>query len=84
MGGGDIKLLAMLGAFFGWKSLIFLLLVSSCSGALVGIVVMLIKGKDLKYAIPFGPFLCLAALAYIFWGNEFTRFLFFFYGLPPN
>jgi len=84
MGGGDIKLLAMLGAFFGWKSLIFLLLVSSLTGALVGIVVMLIKGRDLKYAIPFGPFLCLAALAYIFWGDEFTRLLFYVYGLPAG
>jgi len=76
MGGGDIKLLAMLGAFFGWKSLFFILLVSSFLGAIVGISVMLIKGKDMKYAVPFGPFLSLAALACIFWGDEFIRLLF--------
>jgi len=76
MGGGDIKLLAMLGAFFGWKSLFFILLVSSFLGAIVGISVILIKGKDMKYAVPFGPFLSLAALAYIFWGDEFIRLLF--------
>ena len=79
MGGGDIKLLAMLGAFFGWKSLFFILLVSSFLGAIVGISVMLIKGKDMKYAVPFGPFLSLAALACIFWGDEFVRLLFLRY-----
>jgi leader peptidase (prepilin peptidase)/N-methyltransferase len=75
MGGGDIKLLAMLGAFFGWKSLFFILLVSSFTGAVVGIAVMLIKGKDMKYAVPFGPFLSLAAFAYIFFGDAFIRML---------
>ena len=76
MGGGDIKLLAMLGAFFGWQSLFFILLVSSFSGAIVGITVMVIKGKDMKYAVPFGPFLSLAALANIFWGDEFVKMMF--------
>lgn len=75
MGGGDIKLLAMLGAFLGWKSLIFILLVSSFIGALAGITAMLIQGKDMKYAVPFGPFLSLGALAYIFWGEAFMRIL---------
>jgi len=74
MGGGDIKLLAMLGAFSGWKSLLFILLLSSSLGALVGITVMIVKGKDMKYAIPFGPFLALAAVAYIFFGGYFMRF----------
>ena len=77
MGGGDIKLLAMLGAFGGWKSLFFILFVSSFLGALVGITMMLLKGKDLKYAIPFGPFLSLAALSYLFWGECLHRMLFF-------
>jgi leader peptidase (prepilin peptidase)/N-methyltransferase len=75
MGGGDIKLLAMIGGFFGWKSLIFILLVSSFTGAIIGIAAMLIKGKDLKYAVPFGPFLSAAAIAYIFWGDVFMRVL---------
>lgn len=76
MGGGDIKLLAMLGAFFGWKSLLFIVLVSSFAGALVGITAMVIKGKDMKYAVPFGPFLSLAALAYMFWGDAFLWLIF--------
>lgn len=75
MGGGDIKLLAMIGGFLGWKSLIFVLLFSSFSGALIGIAAMIIKKQDTKYAIPFGPFLSAAAVAYIFWGTGFMRFL---------
>jgi len=75
MGGGDIKLLAMIGGFLGWKSLIFILLFSSFAGALVGLALMIIKKKDMKYAVPFGPFLSAAAVAFIFWGDAFMRFL---------
>lgn len=75
MGGGDIKLLALLGGFLGWKSLIFILLFSSISGAVIGGAAMLIKKQDAKYAVPFGPFLSAAAVAYIFWGDLFMRFL---------
>lgn len=75
MGGGDIKLLAMIGGFLGWKSLIFVLLFSSFTGAVVGITAMIIQKKDMKYAVPFGPFLSAAAVAYIFWGDAFVRFL---------
>jgi len=77
MGGGDIKLLGMIGGFLGWKSLIFVLLVSSFLGAIVGIAAMVIKKQDMKYAVPFGPFLSAAAVGYIFWGEAFIRFLFF-------
>lgn len=79
MGGGDIKLLAMIGGFLGWKSLIFILLFSSFAGAVVGLVAMIIKKQDMKYAVPFGPFLSAAVVAYIFWGEKFTRFLFISY-----
>jgi len=73
MGGGDIKLLALMGAFLGWKSLLFILLVSSLVGAVVGISVMLAKGGDMKYAVPFGPFLSFAAVAYLFVGECATN-----------
>ncbi len=76
MGGGDIKLLAMIGGFLGWKSLIFIILFSSFAGAIVGIAAMVIKKEDMKYAVPFGPFLSAAAVAYLFWGDAFMRFLF--------
>jgi leader peptidase (prepilin peptidase) / N-methyltransferase len=79
MGGGDIKLLAMIGGFLGWKSLIFILLVSSFTGAVVGITAMIIKKQDMKYAVPFGPFLSAAAIAYLFWGNNFLTYLFYRY-----
>jgi leader peptidase (prepilin peptidase)/N-methyltransferase len=79
MGGGDIKLLALIGGFLGWKSLIFVLLVSSFLGAVVGITIMIIKKQDMKYAVPFGPFLSAAAVAYLFWGDAFTRILFYRY-----
>jgi leader peptidase (prepilin peptidase)/N-methyltransferase len=75
MGGGDINLFGMLGAFLGWKSLLFILLGSSLLGAMVGLATMAIKGKDMKYAIPFGPFLCIASLLYIFFGNVLTGLL---------
>lgn len=75
MGGGDIKLLAMLGGFLGWQSLWIILLVSSLTGALVGIMVMIIKGADLKYAIPFGPFLALGALVHLFFGGYLMSML---------
>jgi leader peptidase (prepilin peptidase) / N-methyltransferase len=75
MGGGDIKLLAMIGGFLGWKSLMFILLFSSFSGAIVGITAMIINKQDMKYAVPFGPFLSAAAVAYIFWGEAFMRLL---------
>lgn len=75
MGGGDIKLLAMMGAFLGWKSLLFILLVSSFLGAIVGMGLMAFKGANMKYAVPFGPFLAIAAVAYIFYGHILYNFL---------
>jgi leader peptidase (prepilin peptidase) / N-methyltransferase len=70
MGGGDIKLLAMMGAFFGWKAVFFIIFVSSLIGSVIGITVMLIQKKDSKLAIPFGPFLALGAIMYIFFGRQ--------------
>jgi leader peptidase (prepilin peptidase)/N-methyltransferase len=73
MGMGDVKLLAMMGAFLGWKSILFIIMVASFSGAMVGITVMLLKKKDRRYAIPFGPFLSLGALSYLLYGQEIIR-----------
>lgn len=70
MGGGDIKLLAMIGAFLGWKAVILTILLSSLLGSVIGIGVMLVKGKDLKYAIPFGPFLAAGAVIALAWGQR--------------
>ncbi len=76
MGGGDIKLLAMIGAFCGWKGILFALVSGSIIGTVVGLPLMLIKGKDTKYAIPFGPFLSLGALVYVMAGSGLIHGIF--------
>ena len=73
MGGGDIKLLAMIGAFCGITGVVFALVAGSIIGVIIGIPLMLVKGKDTKYAIPFGPFLSLGALVYAMAGSELIR-----------
>jgi leader peptidase (prepilin peptidase)/N-methyltransferase len=70
MGGGDIKLIAMLGAWLGWKSIPFILFSSSLIGAMVGGAIGLLGKKGLRYKIPFGPFLSLSAIIYLFFGPE--------------
>ncbi|MBE2886827.1 prepilin peptidase [Geobacter anodireducens] len=69
MGGGDIKLLAMMGAFLGWRAVPFIIFASSLVGSIIGLTVMMLQKKDSKLAIPFGPFLALGALLYIFFGK---------------
>ncbi|MGD8366331.1 MAG: prepilin peptidase [Desulfobacterales bacterium] len=68
MGGGDIKLLAMIGALVGWKGVLFTIFVSSAVGTVVGIVLMIRAGKGMKMSLPFGPFLSIGAIAYVFFG----------------
>jgi leader peptidase (prepilin peptidase)/N-methyltransferase len=70
MGGGDIKLLAMLGAFLGWKGVIVTILAASAIGTLAGIAVALRTGGGRKLAIPFGPFISLGAMLYVFFGMQ--------------
>jgi len=65
MGGGDIKLLAMIGAFLGWQSLLFVVFSSSLTGSLVGVVAMVKLGKRGQTRIPYGPFLALGAISYL-------------------
>jgi leader peptidase (prepilin peptidase)/N-methyltransferase len=74
MGGGDVKLLAMIGAFLGgWKPILFVILTGSFLGCVVGVPLMLLKGRDSKYAIPFGPFLSVGAVVYLLWGTEIIQ-----------
>ena len=70
MGGGDIKLLAMIGAFLGWKATIFTIFVGSAVGTIFGIVVALQTKEGRKAAVPFGPFLSMGALLFVFYGRE--------------
>lgn len=80
MGGGDIKLLAWMGAILGWKAIPFIILVSSLSGSVVGILLMVKLKGNLKTAIPFGPYLVFGALLYLFADSEiglwYTKILF--------
>lgn len=69
LGGGDVKLIAMLGAFFGWKAALVILLFSSILGSIVGGILIIALRKDMKYAIPFGPFLASAGLLYLYVGE---------------
>ncbi len=70
MGMGDVKLLAMLGAFLGLKGVMFIIFISSVIGTLSGILVMIQnRSFTLQQKIPFGPFLSIAAMLYIFWGE---------------
>lgn len=73
MGGGDVKLIAMIGAWMGWKTLPFVILISSMTGILIGGTGLLVAGKGYRAKIPFGPFLSLGALVYFFFGSEILR-----------
>lgn len=70
MGGGDIKLLAMIGAFLGWQSLLYVVFASSLSGSVIGGLSLLAQKKDRQTRIPFGPFLSLAALSWLFFQDS--------------
>jgi leader peptidase (prepilin peptidase)/N-methyltransferase len=76
LGGGDIKLLAMIGAWMGWQSLPLIVLMSSLSGAVIGSVFILSGGKGARTQIPFGPFLSLGALSYLFFGRQISLWYF--------
>lgn len=74
MGGGDIKLLAMIGALTGWQGVIFSIFLGSAIGTVSGLSMMAIeRSPNMKFRIPFGPFLSLGAVLYIFWGPELIR-----------
>jgi leader peptidase (prepilin peptidase)/N-methyltransferase len=76
MGGGDIKLLAMIGALIGWKGVLFTIFVSSAVGTLSGVTIMLLTRQNMKLAVPFGPFLAIGAIAYIFFGPQLIYWYF--------
>lgn len=70
MGGGDVKMLAMIGAFLGWKLTLLTLVLSSIAGSVIGLAVIALKRGGLKHALPFGTFLALGALAASLWGEQ--------------
>jgi leader peptidase (prepilin peptidase)/N-methyltransferase len=72
MGGGDVKLLAMIGAFLWWQKAVLTFFLAPFFGAIIGIINLVTK-KD--HTIPYGPFLSLAALISLFWGNKIIEFI---------
>lgn len=73
MGGGDIKLLAWVGAVLGWKAIPFVILTSAIIGSVVGLSLAARKSSGLKTVIPFGPYLALGALLYLFGGATIAQ-----------
>lgn len=73
MGLGDAKLLAAIGAFLGWQAVLFTVFVSSVVGSVVGLSMAGLQRSDLRFEVPYGPFLALGAVLYLFWGSELVR-----------
>ena len=69
MGGGDIKLIAMLGAFLGWHAVLVTIFLAAVLGAGVGLALILLRRKGRREPLPFGPFLALGALLAMVWGD---------------
>ncbi len=70
MGGGDVKMLAMIGAFLGWKLAVLTLVFSSLAGSLVGLLVIATRRGGMKYALPYGTFLAIGALVASLFGDQ--------------
>ncbi|MCP4633017.1 MAG: prepilin peptidase [candidate division Zixibacteria bacterium] len=84
MGGGDIKLAALIGAFLGWKGVLLTIIISSLIGAISGILLLLLSSsfaKKSSHAIPYGPFLALGAIVSMFWGNQLINLYFTYLGI---
>jgi len=73
MGYGDFKLLAVFGAWLGWQYILLIVLLSSVVGAVLGISMILILGKDKNIPIPFGPYLAIAGWIVLLYGNELNQ-----------
>jgi len=81
MGYGDFKLLAALGAWLGWKMLPLIIMLSSVVGAVLGILILVLNKKGRETTLPFGPYLAIAGLVALFWGNELVSQYLLFMGI---
>jgi leader peptidase (prepilin peptidase) / N-methyltransferase len=78
MGRGDLKFLAAIGAFIGWRGVLFSIFAGSVVGSIVGLATLLIGKRVWSAKLPFGPYLALGALIWMFFGEEFVRWYFQF------
>jgi leader peptidase (prepilin peptidase)/N-methyltransferase len=76
MGGGDVKLMGMLGSFLGWQGAVLTIMVGALTGTLAGVTLMLLKKHEAGQHIPFGPFLAVGALLVIFTGDDLVSWYF--------
>jgi leader peptidase (prepilin peptidase)/N-methyltransferase len=70
MGGGDIKMMAMVGGLLGWKSVILTTFLGSLIGSVIGVALIATKGRKAGSKIPFGPYLAIGSVVSLFWGQE--------------
>ncbi len=76
MGMGDVKFIAAIGAFLGWKAALFAIFASSLIGGVVGLMLVVTSRKGWGSRIPYGPYIALGALLWVFFGREFLRWYF--------
>ncbi|TKB73454.1 MAG: prepilin peptidase [Nitrospira sp.] len=82
MGGGDIKLMGMVGAFLGWKPALLTIMLGALAGSVLGMTLIVIKRLRRDQYIPFGPFLALGAVVALFFADDLLAWYLSF--LPPN
>jgi leader peptidase (prepilin peptidase)/N-methyltransferase len=70
LGFGDVKMMGMVGAFLGLPLTIFTILVGSCLGSIIGILLIRLSGKTREYELPYGTFLAFGAVLAMLYGNE--------------
>jgi leader peptidase (prepilin peptidase)/N-methyltransferase len=70
MGGGDVKLMGMVGSFLGWKGALLTIMLGALVGSIVGLSLILLKRQTMEKVIPFGPFLAFGAVATVFYGSD--------------
>lgn len=79
LGMGDVKMLAMIGAFLGWQAVLLTLVLASLSGAIIGVSMMALQRGTMKYALPFGTFLAIGALVAMLAGQPIIDWYLGFY-----
>mgnify|MGYP002399474428 CR=1 FL=1 len=84
MGFGDVKFMAAIGAFLGWQATIFSLLVSSIIGAMVGLLLIVLRKQEWSSRLPYGPYIALAAASWIFGGHRLATWWLEHFALGPR
>jgi leader peptidase (prepilin peptidase) / N-methyltransferase len=79
LGMGDVKMLAMIGAFLGWQAVLLTLVLASIAGAVIGVALMAVQRGTMKYALPFGTFLAVGAVVAMLAGQPIIDWYLGFY-----